>query len=116
MAAYEQNTGLTCGAQLAETTRTLPGLLNDAHDRLQKLLSEAQNLSLQRYTVADKLAGVINEISWEGSLDGAEATSSDGQQKSETLLRQMELLESELSRLEAGLTWVTVLEKVVLLR
>jgi hypothetical protein len=79
---------------------------------------------LQRYALADKLAGLVGELS--SGVDGVEEVDAgvgdgDGgykrkRQGETTILERMEVMHGELSRLEAGLAWVTVLEKVMLLR
>jgi len=97
---------------LEETSTLLPHLLDETQERLQTFLVDAQSLSLQRYALADKLASLVSDLSRPDEEDG-----SDGQTKQgRTVLEQIERLQDELSRLEAGLAWATVLEQVILLR
>ncbi|OCF36565.1 hypothetical protein I316_01816 [Kwoniella heveanensis BCC8398] len=120
-------------SELEETSKTLPQQLADTQTRLQTLLSSAQELSLQRYKIADQLAHLVADLS-SSSSPGADAADDDpireqhdqgqGQRKgkeiaarasSETILEQLEGLQAELGRLEAGLAWARVLEQVVVL-
>ncbi|WWD01416.1 hypothetical protein V866_008360 [Kwoniella sp. B9012] len=98
--------------ELEETTKSLPKQIEDTQARLQTLLSSAQELSLQRYSIADKLANLVSGIS-----DGSSTSNEDGgiRYKGESILGQLEVLQSELCRLEAGLAWAKVLEQVVIL-
>lgn len=75
--------------------------MHKAQDSLQRLLSRAQKLSLERHTLADKLANLSTEVQ-----EGGEAS----------VLNQVEELHRELSRLNVGLDWVLKLEEVVILR
>ncbi|WVR05282.1 hypothetical protein IAU60_002294 [Kwoniella sp. DSM 27419] len=108
--------------ELEETGRTLPGQLEDTQERLQTLLASAQELSLQRYKIADQLAGIVTDLSSNGEAipDGqAEDTqkgddAETGQKAKElSVVGQLENLQDELGRLEAGLAWVQMLEEVV---
>ena len=94
----------------------MPELLERTQERLQTLLSSSQSLSLQRYSLADKLANLIDELSSgpkrKDDVDGE----GDGEGEHSSVLEQMEALQSELARLEAGLGWATVLEQVIVLR
>ncbi|OCF54147.1 hypothetical protein L486_08343 [Kwoniella mangroviensis CBS 10435] len=99
--------------ELEETTKSLPKQIINTQARLQTLLSSAQELSLQRYSIADKLANLVSDVS-----DGNSHSTDDDsgiRQKRESILGQLEVLQSELSRLEAGLAWAKVLEQVVIL-
>nr|ODN88505.1 hypothetical protein L204_06360 [Cryptococcus depauperatus CBS 7855] len=89
--------------ELERTTEALPGLLQDTRDALQDLLSSAQKLSLDRHTSADKLAVLIRDTSETESAQGQSA------------LAKLDALQDELADLEAGLSWVTILEKTVIL-
>ena len=100
--------------QLQDTSSTLPGMLSNAQERLQQLLESAQSLSLERYALADKLANLVAELDSSAEMNGTQHAESSGRRQ--TVLEQMEVMSSELSRLEAGLAWVSVLERVVLLR
>lgn len=88
--------------QLARTSAALPDVIHKAQDQLQNLSSKAQKLSLDRHTLADKLANLSTEVQ-AGGPEGS-------------LLDQVERLHSELARLNVGLEWVKRLEEVVLLR
>lgn len=91
----------------------LPQVLEDTQTRLQTFLSSAQSLSLERYALADKLANLVNEL----DANAPPLESKDGYTRAgRTVLQQMEGLQQELERLEAGLAWVGVLEQVLLLR
>ncbi|ODO11585.1 hypothetical protein I350_00367 [Cryptococcus amylolentus CBS 6273] len=89
--------------QLDETTTSLPSLLESTQESLQHLLQSAQELSLQRYNLSDKLSGLV------ASISDVEQTGEDRQ----TVLGQLEALQLDLGSLEAGLTWVRLLEKAV---
>ncbi len=106
-----------------ETSKTLPGLLQSTQERLQKLLESAQELSIKRYALADQLSTLISELdSSRGTDSKIDGTNTNGnetqkeQSEGKTILEQMEELQNELSRLEAGLVWVGVIEQVVVLR
>ena len=100
--------------QLEETSAILPKLLEETQEKLQSFLSEAQGLSLQRYALADKLANLVSQLSSDRhDEDGALGEQSE---RGQTVLEQMQVLQAELRRLEAGLAWVTVLERVLTLR
>ncbi|WVQ71643.1 hypothetical protein IAR50_001183 [Cryptococcus sp. DSM 104548] len=90
-------------AQLDETTKSLPSLLESTQESLQNLLQSAQELSLKRYDLSEKLSGLVESIS------GVEETGEDRQ----SVLGQLESLQLELGSLEAGLAWVKMLEKAV---
>jgi hypothetical protein len=103
---------------LGDTSASLPALLQTTQERLGSLLSSAQDLSLQRYTLADKLSTLISELDSSASAATAE-DQPDGPAvavKGRTVLEQMEEMQDELARLEAGLVWVSVLEQVLALR
>lgn len=91
----------------------MPKLLHETQDKLQLFLSSAQSLSLERYTLADKLATLVSELSSSTSDDEPEFP--DGNQR-KSVLEQMEGLQAELGRLDAALSWVDVLERVLSLR
>ena len=102
-----------CGAedQLEETSATLPALLQSTQERLGALLKSAQDLSLQRYALADKMSTLVSE------LDSSVPKQSDSEEKrGQTVLEQMEVMQAELAHFEAGLLWVSVLEQVLVLR
>ncbi|WVQ98696.1 hypothetical protein IAU59_005827 [Kwoniella sp. CBS 9459] len=114
--------------ELEETGKTLPQQLTDTQTRLQTLLSSAQEISLQRYRIADQLASLVTDLSSShntGSLthddtpingeQGEARSSLAGSSGSGTILEQLEGLQAELGRLEAGLAWAKVLEQVVVL-
>lgn len=101
-----------CGAedQLEETSATLPALLQSTQERLGALLKSAQDLSLQRYALADKMSTLVSE------LDSSVPKQSDSDEKrGQTVLEQMEVMQAELAHFEAGLLWVSVLEQVLVL-
>ena len=102
-----------CGAedQLEDTSATLPALLQSTQERLGALLRSAQDLSLQRYALADKISTLVSE------LDSSVPKQSDSDEKrGQTVLEQMEVMQAELAHFEAGLLWVSVLEQVLVLR
>ena len=89
-------------------------MLQQAQVKLQQLLESAQSLSIERYALADKLANLVSDLDSSTELNGTQNVEvSRGRQ---TVLEQMEVMSAELSRLEAGLAWINVLEQVVLLR
>ncbi|WVW83112.1 hypothetical protein I302_105130 [Kwoniella bestiolae CBS 10118] len=96
--------------ELEVTTTTLPKQIEDTQAKLQALLSSAQELSLRRYSIADKLANLVEDLSGPTSSEDEPA-----KEKGQSILSQLEVLQSELSRLEAGLAWAKVLEQVVIL-
>jgi hypothetical protein len=79
--------------------------LEETHTKLQTFLSSASELSVERYTVVDNLSNLIAELT--AAEDGAEG---------QTLLGQMEEMQAELARLEAGLAWASIMEQVLRLR
>jgi hypothetical protein len=85
-------------------------VLDETQEKLQVFLGSAQQLSLKRYALADKLATLVNELNAGQDGQGAQA------EREGTLLEEMEKLQVELGRLEAGLAWVTVLERAMGLR
>ncbi|WWC69475.1 uncharacterized protein I206_103416 [Kwoniella pini CBS 10737] len=89
--------------ELEETTEALPKQIEVTQEKLQVLLSSAQELSIQRYSIADKLANLVSEIS----------TTGENQSNGQSILNQLEILQNELSRLEAGLQWAKILEEVI---
>jgi hypothetical protein len=94
--------------QLEETSTLLPKLLYDTQTKLQNLLSSAQELSLQRYQLADKLAALVSELS-------SEEPSRETEQE-HSVMEQMKIFQTELAKLQAALTWVTVLDQTVTIR
>ena len=98
--------------QLEETSATVPELLEVTQDKLQGLLKSAQSLSIERYALADKLANLFSQL----DSSAAESSETESPQQGKTVLEKMEALSQELARLETGLVWVELLEKVVLLR
>lgn len=86
------------------------------------LLRSAQDLSLERYALADKMSTLISELNsgeaksngdTNGQRDaGQEAT----QERQKSVLKRMETMQTELQHLEAGLLWISVLEQVLVLR
>lgn len=81
-------------------------------------MTSAQELSLQRYDLSDRLTRLVNDLAEEVPvpvLDGVEGHEAKGG-RSETILSQLEGLQDELRRLEGSLAWIGVLERVVLLR
>ena len=97
--------------QLEETSATLPSVLQSTQERLGSLLKSAQDLSLHRYALADKISSLVSE------LDSSIPKQSDVDEKrGQTVLEQMEVMQAELARFEAGLLWVSVLEQVLVLR
>jgi len=102
---------------LEETSVLLPDLLDKTQGRLQDFLSAAQSLSLERYATADKLSHLISELSSTSAEDDHDLDGLGGQsKKGQTVLEQLEVLQSELERLEAGLIWAAALEQVMGLR
>ncbi|WVQ70105.1 uncharacterized protein L199_008330 [Kwoniella botswanensis] len=98
--------------ELEATTKSLPKQIEDTQARLQTLLSSAQELSLQRYSIADNLADLLSDIS-DGISPSIEVD--DIRYKGESILGQLEVLQNQLCKLEAGLAWAKVLEQVVIL-
>lgn len=101
--------------KVEKTSKSLPALLAETQTKLQTLLSTAQKLSLERHTLTDQLSGLVDGLDapvqyHDGAVDGGADAGAT------TLLQQMADLQDELARLEAGLTWATVLEKVLSLR
>jgi hypothetical protein len=87
----------------------LPSLLETTQGEIQKLLSSAQDLSLRRYDLVDRLSRLIGELDSDQSQE-------EGEGKGGTLLDQLEGLQTELERLEVSLDWVSAVERVVQLR
>ncbi|WWC61139.1 uncharacterized protein I303_103718 [Kwoniella dejecticola CBS 10117] len=110
---YWEEKELKASQELEETSKTLPLQIEQTQEKLQALLSSAQDLSLQRYSIADKIANLVSEIS-SPLLTPANDAPSDAKQ-GESILGQLEVLQGELSRLEAGLQWAQVLEQVIIL-
>ncbi|WVQ81558.1 hypothetical protein IAT38_003682 [Cryptococcus sp. DSM 104549] len=99
-------------SELAETSRELPPLLDQTHSGLQTLLHSAQELSIQRYDLADKVVNLVSDIGGGTKKDeGREAVNK--KTDSNPVLLQVELLQEELGKLEAGLAWAKILEEVV---
>lgn len=94
----------------------LPSLLSNTQDSLQQLLQSAQELSLQRYNLADKLSELIGDIS--GSVEGQGTLDAEakGRDKQKTILNELEGLQNDLGNLQAGLAWTNMLEEAVALR
>ncbi|ORY33806.1 TIP-1 family-domain-containing protein [Naematelia encephala] len=107
--SYWQEREAIASKELEETSRRLPILLEETQTKLEDFLSSAQSLSLERYALADKLAGLVSELSSEDDHDR------ETQGRRKTVLEQLEEMQDELKRLEAGLAWATVLERVLLL-
>ncbi|WWC90049.1 uncharacterized protein L201_004981 [Kwoniella dendrophila CBS 6074] len=103
--------------ELEETTKSLPEQIESTQTKLQTLLSSAQELSLQRYSIADKLANLVSDLSSSDTNTEQDDNVADGQTKdnTESILSQLESLQSELGKLEAGLAWAKILEQVVVL-
>ena len=91
-------------------------MLDETQTRLQALLTSAQKLSLERYTLADQLAGLVEGLERPADSGAAGTSEGTGMSSTGTLLQQMAVMQDELARLEAGLVWVSVLEKVLGLR
>lgn len=108
--AYWEAKEATTAKELKETTAILPKLLEETQEQLQSFLSDAQGLSLQRYALADKLANLLAQLSSDRHDEDSEQSESG-----QTVLEQMQVLQAELQRLEAGLAWATVLERVLTL-
>jgi hypothetical protein len=87
----------------------LPSLLETTQGEIQKLLSSAQDLSLRRYDLVDRLSRLIGELDSDQSQE-------EGEGNGGTLLDQLEGLQTELERLEVSLDWVSAVERVVQLR
>jgi hypothetical protein len=103
--------------QLESTSAQLPQLLEQTRTRLQSFLSSAQTLSLERYSLADRLANLVNELNADAPpISELTKGGYGGTTSGRTVLEQMEGLQYELQRLEAGLAWVGVLEQVLVLR
>lgn len=126
-AEHEQKAGLLvhegCPAhefQLVQSREAIPKLLQQTQSRLQAVLDEAQSLSLQRHSLQDKLDGLVAETSSQArGQDGHPEEGHEppgGAREGPTVLEQLDRLQDELGRLEAGLAWVSVLERVVALR
>ncbi|WWD15898.1 hypothetical protein CI109_100322 [Kwoniella shandongensis] len=113
--------------ELEETSSILPPKLEETQEKLQTLLSSAQGLSLKRYELADKLANLVSELSSSNEpqpkhqhdggaeAEGSEEKGGEEQRAEKTVLEQMEEMQVELGRLEAGLAWARALEQVVTL-
>lgn len=112
-ASWENRTDTHPSIQLGETSSELPGVLETTQTKLQALLSDAQGLSLQRYALADKLANLVADL--RSPVDGEPGPGADAQE-GQTLVQKMEGLQEELARLQAGLAWASLLERVLLLR
>ena len=95
--------------QLEKTSSTLPSLLADTQTKLQEFLSSAQESSVERYTLVEKLSGLLSE------LDETQEPL-EGQEQGQTLLEQIEGMQTELQRLEAGLAWAGMMEQILTLR
>ncbi|EIW69690.1 hypothetical protein M231_06298 [Tremella mesenterica] len=108
---YWENKEAITARELEETSKILPGLLDETQTRLQTFLSSAQDLSLKRYALADQLVQLLSDLS---SSSGTEK--SEDEELRRTVLDQMKGLQAELTRLEAGLSWIQVLEKLLILR
>jgi hypothetical protein len=78
-------------------------------------LSTAQKLYLERHTLTDQLSGLVDGLDAPVQRQN-DAVGGEAGEAGTTLLQQMADLQDELARLEAGLTWATVLEKVLSLR
>ena len=98
--------------QLSVTSVELPTLLEYTQGEIQSLLSSAQSLSLRRYDLVDRLGRLIVD------LDSDADTDEGGQRgpRGRTTLEQLENLQDELGRLEASLSWIEVVERIVCLR
>lgn len=92
----------------------LPTLLDSSQGEIQSLLSSAQDLSLRRYDLVDRLSRLIAELDTDVE-DGVEEDKGKGRGKG-TLLDQLEGLQTELERLQVSLDWISAVERVVLLR
>ncbi|AAW41871.2 hypothetical protein CNBB3130 [Cryptococcus deneoformans B-3501A] len=101
--------------ELQETSKALPSLLSNTQDSLQQLLQSAQELSLQRYNLADKLSELIGDIS--GSVEGQGTLDAEAKirNKQRTILNELEGLQNDLGNLQAGLAWTNMLEEAVAL-
>lgn len=100
-----------------ETSAVLPGLLQSTQERLGEVLKSAQELSLERYALADRLSTLISELDSSTPKGGqVDDTPLEARSGGKTVLEQMEEMKQELSKLEAGLVWVTILERVIVLR
>lgn len=87
------------------------------------LLRSAQDLSLERYALADKMSTLISELnSGEAKSNGRTDEQRDAgqeatqEERQESVLERMETMQRELQHLEAGLLWISVLEQVLVLR
>jgi hypothetical protein len=88
----------------------LPKLLEYTQGEIQSLLSSAQGLSLRRYDLVDRLGRLIVDLDADADAD------SERNVKGRTTLEQLENLQDELGRLEASLSWIEVVERIVCLR
>ncbi|KAK8869829.1 hypothetical protein IAR55_000397 [Kwoniella newhampshirensis] len=111
--AHWEDREAKASVELNETSAILPGILEETQEKLQTLLSSAQGLSLKRYELADKLANLVSELSSNNDVE-SEGETKD-QPRGKTVLEQMEGMQDELGRLEAGLVWARALEQVVTL-
>ncbi|KIR53163.1 hypothetical protein I315_04199 [Cryptococcus gattii Ru294] len=113
--SYWEGKDIKAAKELQETSKALPSLLSKTQDSLQLLLQSAQELSLQRYNLADKLSELIGDIS--ESVEGEEILDAEaaGRDKQETILNELEGLQNDLGNLQAGLTWTSMLEEAVAL-
>ncbi|XAO24018.1 hypothetical protein I312_102808 [Cryptococcus bacillisporus CA1280] len=113
--SYWEGKDIKAAKELQETSKALPSLLSKTQDSLQLLLQSAQELSLQRYNLADKLSELIGDIS--KSVEGEEILDAEatGRDKQRTILNELEGLQNDLGNLQAGLAWTSMLEEAVAL-
>ncbi|OXM81277.1 hypothetical protein C364_01141 [Cryptococcus neoformans Bt63] len=113
--SYWERKDTKAAKELQETSKALPSLLSNTQDSLQQLLQSAQELSLQRYNLADKLSELIGDIS--GSVEGQGTLDAEakGRDKQKTILNELEGLQNDLGNLQAGLAWTNMLEEAVAL-
>ena len=124
MREIQQSEKNMADVQLDATSATLPGELQSAQEKLGALLRSAQELSLERYALADKMSTLIAELNPSSDTDkssGSDVETDEGQgtsrrEKSRSVMEQMEAMQAELQHLEAGLLWISVLEQVLVLR
>ncbi|KAK4688656.1 RAD50-interacting protein 1, partial [Tremellales sp. Uapishka_1] len=109
--AYWEDKGRVAAAEVEETSSLLPKALEETQTRLQEFSSSAQNISLERYALADRLANLVKELSSDAVLE----VEDEGKAGQTTVLEQMESLQADLNKLEAGLAWASGLEQVVVL-
>ena len=94
------------------TSVELPTLLEYTQGEIQSLLSSAQSLSLRRYDLVDRLGRLIVDLDSDADTDEEQQRGLKGR----TTLEQLENLQDELGRLEASLSWIEVVERIVCLR